>query len=60
MLGNDNINHIQSSMKQHPHHLLKFHAFLAYLFDLGYDVAIQPSMNVSSNLGLESIIGVFG
>ena len=30
------------------------------LFELSYDAAIQPSMNVSSNLGVESFIGVFG
>ncbi len=60
MLNNDDIKNIQSSMKQQPRHLLKFHAYLAYLFELGYDVAIQPSMNVSSNPGFESFIGVFG
>ncbi len=31
-----------------------------YLFELGYDVAIQPSMNVSSNQGFESFVGMFG
>ena len=60
MLSNDDINHIQSSMKQQPCYLFKIHAYLAYLFELGYGVAIQPSMNVSSNPGFESFIGVFG
>ena len=52
----DDINHLQSRMKQQPPHLLTFHAYLAYLFELGYDVAIQPSMRVSSNLGFDSFI----
>ena len=60
MLNNDAISYIQPSMKQQPCHLLKFHAYLAYLFELGYDVAIHPSMNVSSDPGFESFIGVFG
>ena len=47
-------------MKQQSPHLLTFHAYLAYLFELGYDVAIQPSMSVSSNPGFDSFIGVFG
>ena len=59
-LKDDDINHLQSRMKQQPPHLLTFHAYLAYLFELGYDVAIKPSMNVSSNPGFESFIGVFG
>jgi len=59
MLSNDDIKHIQSSMKQQPHHLLKFHAYLANLFELGHDVAIHPSMNMYSNPGLKSFIGVF-
>ena len=58
MLNNDDINHIQSSMKQQPCHLLKFHATFPIFF--GYDVAIQPSTNRSSNPGFESFIGVFG
>ncbi len=60
MLNNDNINHIQSSMKQQPRHHLKFHTHLVYHFELDFGVAIQPSMNASSNLGFESFIGVFG
>lgn len=54
VLNNDDINHIQRSMKQQLNHLLKFHTYLAYLFELGYDVAIQPSMNVPSNVGFKS------
>ena len=40
MLKNDDISHIKSSMKQQILNLLKFHACLAYLLELGYDVAI--------------------
>ena len=39
MLKNDDISHIKSSMKQQILNLLKFHACLAYLLELGYDVA---------------------
>ena len=60
MLNNDDINHIQLSMKQQPQCLLKFHAYFTYLFEVGYDIAIQPSINVSSNPGFESYIGLFG
>ncbi len=56
VLSNKDIKCIQSSMKQQPRHLLKFHAYIAYLFELGYDVVIQPSMNVSINLGFESFM----
>ncbi len=59
-LKDDDINHLQSRMKQQPPHLLTFHAYLAYIFELGYDVSIQSSMSVFSNLGFESSIGVFG
>ncbi len=59
-LKDHEINHLQSRIKQQPPHLLTFHAHLAYLFELGYDVAIQASMNISSNPGFKSLIGVFG
>ena len=57
-LKDDDINHFQS--RQQPPHLLTYHAYLDYLFELGYDVAIQASMNISSNPGFKSLIGVFG
>ena len=34
----------------------KFHAYLAYLMELGYDLAIQPPVNVSNNPGFEAIL----
>jgi hypothetical protein len=60
ILDDDDVENIKSSMKQQPHVIKKFHAYLAYLVELTYDLAIQPSMNVSGNPGFESFIGVFG
>ena len=60
MLNNDDINHIQSSTKQQPRRHLKFHTYLFYHFELDFGIAIQPSMSASSNLGFESLVGVFG
>ena len=60
ILDDDDVENIKSSMKQQPHVIKKFHAYLAYLVELTYDLAIQPLMNVSGNPGFESFIGVFG
>ena len=51
---------IKSSMEQQTIYLLKFHACLVCLLQLGYDVAIQPCLNYSSNPDFESCIGEFG
>jgi hypothetical protein len=40
--------------------LNKFHAFLAYEMEFGYDLAIAPSLNVSGSFGFESFVGLFG
>ena len=50
----------KTSMQHQTLHLVKFHACLAYLLELGYDVAIQPSLNVSSNPDLKLFIGKLG
>ena len=60
ILNNDDIRHIKSSMKQQTLRRLKFHASLVYLLELGYNVTVQPSLNVSSNPNFESCIGEFG
>ena len=54
--------HQQYTIKHETTSLSSFeiHVYLAYLFELGWDVAIKPSMNVSSNTGFESFIGVLG
>jgi hypothetical protein len=50
---------INESMKQSPDSLNKFHAFLSYQMELGYDLAIAPSCNVSGSFGFESFVGLF-
>ncbi len=59
VLGDDDVSNFNSSMKNQPWNIEKFHAYLAYLFEFGFDLAIQPSMNVSSSHGFESFVGVF-
>lgn len=51
---------IKSSMKHVPRNLTKFHEYLSYLIELGYDLAINTRDNVSSNPGFESFVGIFG
>jgi len=60
MLNNDDTNQIKPGTKEQTLHLLKFHSWLAYLPELGYDVAIKPSLNVPSNSDFESFLGEFG
>ena len=68
MPKNDDISHIKSSMKQQILNLLKFHACLAYLLELGYDVVpvmmlchpVITSLNVSSNPDSKCFIGKLG
>ncbi len=55
----DDVVSIKPSMKNQPQNIEKFHAYLDYLINFYYDLAIQPSMNVSSNPGFESLVGVF-
>ena len=38
---------------------VKFQHMLAYQMELGYDLALSPNDVVSSNPGLESVLGVF-
>jgi hypothetical protein len=50
---------IRSSMRQNPDLMIKFRSFLAYQLELGYDLAIAPSDNVSGSFGFESFVGLF-
>ena len=59
VMDNDDINRIKSSMPRIPVELHKFHTYLAYLMEFGYDLAIRPSVNVSENPGFETIAGLF-
>ena len=58
VLGDDDVSNIKSSMKNQSWRIEKFHAYLAYLIEFSYDLAIQLSMNVSSNPCFESFVCV--
>ncbi len=38
----------------------KFQEVIAYLFELGYDLALSPENNFSQSPGFETIFGIFG
>jgi hypothetical protein len=38
----------------------KFYDMCAYQFELGYDLALSPSCNVSESLGFESVLEIYG
>ena len=50
---------IKECLKDVDSSIKKFHTILAYQFELGYDLAISPDVNVSRNPGYETVIGVF-
>jgi carbohydrate-selective porin OprB len=58
-MNNADAENIKKSMTNQPRIIEKYHASLAYLMELGYDLAIQPSVNVLNNPGFESFVGVF-
>ena len=59
IIDSNYIAQIDSSQKKITVKLHKYHAYIAYLLEFGYDLAIRPSLNVSQNPGFESLIGVF-
>lgn len=50
---------IESRMKNETNLLNKYHAFLSYLMEFGYDLAIAPSHNVSDSFGFEGFVSIF-
>jgi hypothetical protein len=38
----------------------RFHNMCSYQFEMGYDLAISPSCNVSKSPGFESVLGIYG
>ncbi len=60
LMDNKDINLIKSSMPQIPAELHKFHTYLAYLMEFGYNLSIRLSVNVSKNSGFEMTNGLFG
>ena len=59
IIDDDDIKQIDSSQKRTQVKLHKYQAYIAYLMEFGYDLAIRPSLNVSQNPGFESLVGVF-
>ena len=60
ILDETDISKIQTSMKHATNNVFKFQSFLSYQMELGYDLALAPSSNVSSSFGFESFVGLFG
>ena len=60
IMSEEDVSRIESSVKRNETKISKFHNYLAYLFELGYDLAIDTAVNMSSNPGFESFVGVFG
>ena len=58
VLGDDDASNNKSSMKNQPSNIENLYAYLPDVIEFGYDLAIQPSMNVSSNPDFESFVGV--
>jgi hypothetical protein len=51
---------IKSSMGKTLADMQKFHDMCAYLFELGYDLALSPSCNMLESPGFESVLGIYG
>ena len=51
---------LKSSLKKELTNIEKYQEYIAYLLELGYDLAINPDNNVSRSPGFESFLGIFG
>ena len=61
IMNNDDLRRIDSVLKtKHLSQLQKCQEFIAYLFEFGYDLAINPDMNVSRSPGFESFLCIYG
>ena len=61
IMSDDDRNHIESALKTKKLSTLqKCQEYIAYLLELGYDLAICPEHNVSRSPGFESFLGVYG
>lgn len=55
ILSTQDMQRVKSSMSKKPYtDIEKFQLLMSYLFELAYDVAIAPGVNVSESLGFES------
>ena len=61
IMNNDDLRRIDSVLKtKHLSQLQKCQEFIAYLFEFGYDLAINPDMNISRSPGFESFLCIYG
>jgi hypothetical protein len=61
IMNNDDLCRIESVLKtKHLSQLQKCQEFIACLFEFGYDLAINPDMNVSRSPGFESFLCIYG
>ncbi len=51
---------IRASMGKGMTDIQRFHNMCAYQFEMGYDLAISHSCNVSESPGFESVLGIYG
>jgi hypothetical protein len=58
---NDDLHRIKSVLKtKNLSQMQKYQEFIACLFEFGYDLAINPDMNVSRIPGFESFLCIYG
>ena len=61
IMNNDDLCQIDLVLKpKQLSQLQKCQEFIAYLFEFGYDLAINPDMNVSHSPGFESFLCIYG
>ncbi len=59
-MNNDDLCQIDSVLKSKQlSQLQKCQEFIAYLFEFGYDLAINPDMNISHSPGFESFLRIY-
>jgi hypothetical protein len=61
IMKNDDLCQKELVLKmKHLYRLQKCQDFVAYLFEFGYDLAINPDMNISHSPGFESFLCIYG
>jgi hypothetical protein len=61
IMNTDDLRQIDSVLKSKQlSQLQKCQEFTAYLFEFGYDLAINPDINVSRSPGFESFLCIYG
>ena len=61
IMNNHDLRRIDSVLKtKHLSQLQKCQEFIVYLFEFGYNLAINPDMNISRSPGFESFLCIYG